>query len=183
MEDEMIVSLYNKRSEQAIAETQNKYGKACYGVAFGILKNNEDSEECVNDTYVRTWNAIPPEQPTRLGAFVCRITRNLALDRHRARTADKRAPEVEASLDELEGCIPSWASGVEDKVAMADLLNRFLAAQSPYKRMIFMRRYFYMDTPREIAKTLATTEASVRMTLHRLRRKLKEYLEKEGVAV
>ena len=183
MEDEMIISLYNKRSEQAITETQQKYGRACYGTAFGILKNNEDSEECVNDTYLRTWNSIPPECPSRLGAFVCRITRNLALDRHRAKNAEKRASTVESSIDELAECIPSWSSGVEDKVMMADLLNRFLSSQPPQKRMIFMRRYFYMDTPGEIAKRLTTTEASVKMTLSRLRRKLKEYLEREGVAV
>ena len=183
MEDEMIISLYNKRSEQAIVETQNKYGKVCYGTAYGILRNNEDSEECVNDTYLRTWNSIPPESPSRLGAFVCRIARNLALDRHRAKNAEKRAPTVEASIDELAECIPARDGSVEDKAAMADLLNRFLSSQSPQKRMIFMRRYFYMDTPAEIAKTMTMTEASVKMTLHRLRRKLKEYLESEGVAV
>ena len=180
----MIVSLYNKRSEEAITETQKKYGRACYGVAYGILRNNEDSEECVNDTYVKTWHAIPPEQPTRLGAFVCRITRHLAIDRYRAGNADKRSgTNVSASIDELAECIPSWAASVEDKIALADLFNRFLSGEPPKKRMIFMRRYFYMDTPGEIARMLMITEPNVRVTLQRMRKRLREYLQKEGIDV
>lgn len=183
MEDEMIISLYNKRSERAIEETQIKYGRACYGVAFGILRNNEDSEECVNDTYLRTWNVIPPEQPSRLGAFVCRITRNFAIDRHRAKNADKRPHETEVAIDELSECLPAIGDDPESRAVIADVINRFLASLSPTKRIVFMRRYFFSDTPREIAKKLHMTETNVYIILHRLRAKLKDYLGKEGIDV
>ena len=183
MEDEMIISLYNQRSERAIEETQRKYGRACYGIAYGILRNNEDSEECVDDTYLRTWNTIPPEQPSRLGAFICRIARNLALDRHRANNAEKRSRESEVVFDELSECIPSMEADPESKAIIADVLNRFLISLPPTKRMIFMRRYFYMDTPREIAKKMRLTETNVYITLHRLRAKLKDHLDKEGIDV
>ena len=167
MEDEAIISLYNKRSEAAISETDKKYGKACRGTAYGVLRNSEDTEECVNDTYLKTWNSIPPAQPTRLGAFVCKIARHIAIDMLRMRTAEKRGgTSSDRAIDELYECSPaSSSSAVEDKVVLADMFNRFLSELPPKKRIIFMRRYFYMDTPGEIARMMLTTEPAVRMTL------------------
>ena len=183
MEDERIIELYNKRSEDAIAATQEKYGSACYAVAFGILENREDSEECVNDTYIHTWGAIPPDMPSHLGAYLRKITRRLAIDRYRKRNADKRITAT-VVIDELSECIPSDdgdMGGYADKMAVRDALTRFLASLPPENRIIFMRRYWYMSSTRDIARMLTMTEAAVKMKLHRMRRQLKKYLEKEGI--
>ena len=184
MEDMSIVDLYWKRREEAITETQVKYGGAFYSIIYGILRNHEDAEECVNDTYVKLWRSIPPDQPDNLGAFGARVARNTALDRLKSYTREKRA-HSEVVYEELSECIPSQETveGVVDRIELSRAISGFLSSQPPERRVIFMRRYFYMDTSRDIAKLLHIPEAKVRMTLHRMRKKFKEYLEKEGFEV
>ncbi len=180
MEDDAIVSLYWKRSERAIEETAAKYGKLCHSVAFGVLRNNEDSEECVNDTYVRTWNSIPTDQPEHLGAYVSKIARRLAVDLFRKNSAQKRAPSTTAVFDELANSLPDEASDdFEDKLALRDALARYIASLTPENRMIFMRRYWYCDTIHAIASSLHMTDMGVKKRLGRMRGNLKKLLEPE----
>ena len=148
MEDSQIVDLYWARSEKAISETADKYGGYCYSIAFNILHSHEDCEECVNDTYLKAWNAMPEARPDRLRAFLGRITRNLSLKRWEEAHAQKRgAGQLPLALDELQACIPEGESPdrMVDDMALADLLNRFLASMSAEKRKIFMRRYWYFS--------------------------------------
>ena len=184
MEDDKIVSLFWKREERAIEETQAKYGALCYSVAYGILRCREDAEECVNDAYVRVWRAIPPEHPENFAGFLCRIVRNLAIDRVKVYTAEKRSGAITV-MDELEKCFPARAEGDEivDRLSITKAFERYLASEPPAHRMIFMRRYFYLDSTRDIARMMRMTEGGVRAVLHRMRKKLKKYLLEEGVTI
>ena len=183
MDDGVIVELFWKRDESAIERITEKYGDACRAAAYGILHNDEDAEECVNDAYLRVWEAIPPEQPERLGAFVCRIVRNLAIDRLKSYSAAKRAHKSEI-YDEMEACIPTdMANEVVDRLTLTAAINRFLYTERPESRMVFMRRYFYMDSCAEIAKLMHMTEGHVRMITHRTRKRLRAFLEKEGFEI
>ena len=186
MEDSQIVDLYWKRSENAISETKNKYGRYCYSIAYNILHNNEDSEECVDETYLHAWNSMPDQRPSRLAAFLGRITRNLSLNRWEKETAKKRgAGQVDLALDELQECIPASDSTerIADDSELTDLINGFLASMSAEKRKIFMKRYWYFCSVREIAAELSVSESKVKMSLLRSRDELKQLLEKEGVAL
>ncbi len=182
MEDSKIVGLYWKRSEQAITETSAKYGKLCHSVTYGVLQNNEDSEECVNDTYVRTWNSIPTDQPDHLGAYVSKITRRLAIDRYRRSTAEKRSAATVSIFDELSEALPDeTGENMTDRMLIRDALNQFIYSLTPENRMIFMRRYWYCDSIRSIAATLHMTEMGVKKRLGRMRKSLREALGKEGI--
>lgn len=186
MEDKQIVDLYWARSEKAISETADKYGRYCYTIAYNILHCNEDSEECVNDTYLHAWNAMPDQRPNRLSAFLGRITRNLSLKRWEKYTAKKRgAGQVPLALDELRECIPATnqTDSVADDIVLTDVLNRFLASLTAEKRNIFMRRYWYLSPVAEIASDLAISESEVKMSLLRSRNELKQLLEKEGITL
>lgn len=184
MDDKKIIELYFDRSEQAISETAKKYGRYCHYIAFHILHNQEDSEECVNDTYLRAWNAIPPKQPERLRTFLGKITRNLSLNKWEKLTAQKRgAGQTEQVLEELMECIPSENNVekvIEDKFIL-EILNDFLDKISADKRKLFVRRYFYLSSIKEIARDYGISESKVTVTLFRTRQMLKEVLEKEGV--
>ena len=186
MEDHAIIDLYWAREEQALVETQRKYGAYCWTIAHNILKNKEDTEECVNDTYMRAWNAIPPQRPSVLQAFLGKITRNLCLDRYKAGKAGKRGGgQLALALEELSFCIP----GGEDPAArleaaeLGKLLDRFLRTLPEKDCCVFMRRYWYVDSMAEIAHRYHMAEGSVKSSLHRTRQKLKEFLEQEGVCV
>lgn len=186
MDDCAIIGLYNARSEDAITETAKKYGGYCYSIAYNILHSDEDSEECVNDTYLRAWNAIPPQKPSVLSAFLGKITRNLSLDRYRKYTSEKRgAGEIPLALDELGECVQSTDS-VEKTVndrELTEALNRFLTSLTAEKRKIFMRRYWYLSPVKEIAADFGFTESKVKMILFRTREGLREFLEKEGINI
>lgn len=184
MDDTQIIDLYWRRSEDAIVETARKYGGYCRSIALHILENPADSEECVNDTYLKTWSRLPPERPALFSAFLGRITRNLALDRYRARSAQKRGGgAVALALDELRLC----ASPAHDpqklieRQLLTDALNRFLADLKPEARKIFLQRYWYFLSVREIAREGRLTESKVKMSLSRTRAALKEFLTKEGI--
>ncbi len=184
MEDTQIVDLYWARSEAAITETADKYGRYCYSIAYGVLHDDGESEECVNDTWMSAWGAMPDQRPSRLSAFLGRITRNLSLKRWERNSAKKRgAGQVTVALDELGDCVPSdgEADRIADDIALTDALNRFLASLDSDKRKIFMRRYWYFSPVAEIAADFGISESRVKMTLLRCRKELKKHLEKEGV--
>lgn len=186
MDDRQIIEMYNERSETAISATADKYGKYCYSVAYHILYNEQDSEECVNDTYLRTWEAIPPQCPDKLSAFLGKITRNLALNRYRYYVREKRGcGQVPLVLDELQECVPA-PNGTEQAVEekhLVEVLNRFTRELPVEKRMMFVRRYWYMSSIGEIAEDFEISEGNVKMTLLRIRNKLKQTLEKEGIVL
>ena len=180
MKDSDIVELYFKREEAAIAETESKYGIYCKAIAKNILGSEEDSEECVSDTWLKAWNSIPPAQPCRLSLFLGRITRNLAIDKYRIRTAEKRKNnETALCLEELEECVGSGDS-IADTVVLKESLNRFLSRQKSREREIFMLRYMYMFSVSEISVRMGIKEGAVKMSLSRLRLKLRDFLIKEG---
>ena len=182
MEDKQIVELYWERSETAISETEKKYGRYCHYIAYQILCNDADAEEIVNDTYLKTWNTVPPMRPDPLKPYVGTISRQLALNRYEAQNTQKRGGQVPLVLDELSECIPDTDGGgdIGESVALSDALNRFLWALPVRTRNIFVRRYFYMSPVAEIAKDFSMKESNVTMHLLRTRRKLEQFLKKEG---
>lgn len=183
MDDARIVQLYLDRNEQAIPETAIKYGAYCASIAGNILVSREDVEECVNDTYLNAWNAIPPHKPILLSPFLGKIVRNLAINRYRHNTADKRGGgELPAVLDELADCV-SGRDDVEQIYQRKELLaaiNNFLAGLPARKRSIFVRRYWYTDSVADLATRYGMTPAAVTMMLRRLRRKLHDDLTARG---
>lgn len=186
MEDAAIIELYWERSEAAIEETAEKYGNYCAKIAVNILENREDADECVNDTYMKVWNAIPPQRPAAFPAFLGRITRNLALDRFRAQNAGKRGGGGTALLlSELEECVPDRGN-VEaacEEGAIAKAIESFLGGLDPEHRILFMRRYWYADSISAIAAQFWMSESKVKSILFRTRHKLKVYLERKGITV
>lgn len=183
MEDEQILRLFFARSEQAITETQRTYGAYCRTIAGNILGNPEDCEECLDDVYMKLWEQIPPRRPKSLRAFLGAVTRNTALSMYRTYHAEKRGGGIPSvALSELEECI--GGSGVEERLEesrLVALLNRFLADLPRENRIVFVKRYWYLSPIRSIAQDLGATEGKVKMTLHRTRKQLKRYLEKEGI--
>ena len=183
MEDREIVYLYWERNSKAIEETASKYGNYCEAIARNILGNNEDTEECVNDTYLNAWNSIPPHRPNILSTYLGKITRNLSFDRFRHKYADKRGGgEIELVLEELSECI-SGADSVEQEIARKELvraINSFLDTLSQEKCNIFLCRYWYALSVSEIAKQFGMSVGNVSVTLNRIRGKLKAYLKERG---
>ena len=182
--DGQIIDLYFARSEEAIAQTATRYGGYCKSIANSILGSSADTEECVNDTYLKVWESIPPARPTSLKAYIGKIARNLAIHRYEKERAAKRGGgEVPLILSELEEFVPSSASA-EDRVsqtALTDVLNRFLSKQSRQNRIVFLRRYWYNASVATIAEDMGLSESAVKSILHRLRNRLKLALEKEGI--
>lgn len=186
MEDRAIIDLYWSRDEQALTESDKKYGRLCRSIAYNILHNAEDTDECVNDTWLRAWNAMPPGRPGVLSAFFSKITRNLSLDYYKAAHAEKRGGgQLPAALEELNNCIPA-GTGVEHEMAFRELtrlLDDFLRTLPEKECCIFLRRYWYVDSTRDIARRYGMPEGSVKSQLSRTRQKLRKILEREGVAV
>ncbi len=186
MDDERIVELYWQRNESAISETKTKYGNYCYSVAYRILNNNEDAEECENDTYLEAWKTIPPQKPKFLSAYLGTITRQKSIDKWRKKTADKRGGgEFQLSIDELENCI-SDETTINDKLIaeeMAQKISEFLRTLPKNERNVFLRRYWYFDSITEICKRYGYGQSKVKMMLKRTREKLFSYLEKEGMLI
>ncbi len=186
MEDAQIIDLYWQRDGAAIEKTDEKYGGYCYTVANRILCSHEDSEECVSDTWLRAWNAMPPQRPQLLKMFLAAITRNLSLDRVKANQAAKRGGgALEVALDELGECADGRES-VESAVLAAELgecINAFLGTLAARERVIFLRRYFFCETAEEIAQRCGMNAGGVNVVLHRTRKKLREHLQREGFTV
>ena len=181
MEDKKIVKLLFARAENAISELSTRFGKQLHRIAYNILGNQMDAEECTNDTYFALWNAIPPVSPDPLAPYVYRTGRNTALKRLHRETAQKRDSRYDVSLEELNGCLPG--DDVEQIIDARELgraIDRFLKSKSRESRYIFIRRYWFGDSIGEIAKELKMKETTVSVRLTRMRNSLKEYLGKEG---
>lgn len=186
MRDEQIIDLYWARSQDAIRETQDKYGRYCHSIAWHILEDEQDCQECVNDTWMRAWNAMPEARPDRLPVFLGKITRNLSLDRWKHDRAIKRGfGQTALALEELAECIPDRQSVEQaaDQLVLVQVLNDFLRVQSREKRRIFLLRYWYLFSVQEIALELSVTESKVKMTLLRMRQALRQMLEKEDISL
>ena len=184
MDDKQIVDLFFERNEDAILETEKKYSRYVNYIAANILPLKEDCEECANDVYLRLWNSIPPAKPDNLKAYVGTLTRNLALDMHDKNTAKKRKTAATLVYDEIAECIPDVSSeDATDNVALKTALNKFLGSLNQGKRIVFMQRYWYLSSVKEIAELNGLSENNVKTTLLRLRAKLKKFLEKEGINV
>lgn len=185
MDDSKIIDLFYARSEQAIVELSKKYGAVCAKVAGNILNNRLDAEECVNDAYLGAWNTIPPQYPSPLLTYLCRIVRNLSIMKYHFNTAGKRNSHYDVALDELEECLAS-AVTVEAEISareLSQMLDRFLDTLGRENRVMFVRRYWYSDSVSDIAERLHMNSNQVSVRLSRIRGKLKTYLKKEGYDV
>ncbi len=182
MKDASIVKLYWERSEKAIIETDLKYGKLCRHLSDNILNNLADAEECVNDSYLAVWNAIPDARPENFSAFLCRIVKNLSFKRLEHITAQKRKPEMLVSLEELQDSISSSANpqASYDAAELAEVISGFLRKQDELSRNIFLRRYWYYDSVKCIANDFDMKEERISQILFKIRKKLRKHLEQEG---
>ncbi len=182
MDDHQIIELYFARSETAIQETDQKYGKLCFGIAWNILFNREDAEECVNDTYLGVWNAIPPQRPYSFSAFISKITRNLSLKRLSYNTAIKRFHQTDLPFSELEATLPdNRFNPVIDDEGLGQIISDFLHSEKEESRNVFIRRYWFFDSVTDIAERYSFSESKVKSMLLRTRNRLRECLKKEGV--
>lgn len=180
--DEDILSLYEARDESAIEATQSRYGGYCRAIADRILRSREDAEECVNDTWLHTWNAIPPAHPQSLKGFLGAVVRNLSINRLDYNRARRRsAPTV--ALDEFSACIPDGTQPVADEYALKEAFDGFLGGLPERERIIFVRRYWYLCSVAEIAQGLDMPEGTVKSCLARTRARFRVYLEQEGIFV
>lgn len=185
MDDSKIIELFYERSEQAIIELSRKYGSVCTKVAYNILNDKRDTEECVNDAYLGAWNTIPPQKPNPLLSYICRIVRNSAINKYHANTAIKRNSIYDVALDELENCFPA-SSSVEDKFnanEVARIIDDFLETLDKENRIMFVRRYWKSDSIADLAKLFHTSNHNVSVRLSRTREKLRKHLIKEGVSL
>ena len=184
MEDTKIIELFWERNEQAVQETDTAYGRKLYVLSNNILNNREDAEESVSDTYMETWKSIPPKRPKYFYAFLASICRNMSFNRLDWRMASKRNAEVVALSQEMEMCIPDTRQdGEMDRRELRRVLESFLDGLTKESRLIFLRRYLYVDTVAEIAARYGISESKVKTQLHRTRAKLHTHLAKEGIYV
>lgn len=186
MNDSEIIELYWNRMESAIIHTAEKYSSYCRSISMNILNNSADAEECVNDTYLHAWNAIPPNRPSVFRTWLGKITRNLSIDRYKKSISQKRGGyEIELLLSELENCIPD-TNNVENRMEdleIAHLISVFLRSIKEESRLVFIRRYFYCDSVIQIANRFNMSESKVKSSLFRTRKALKSHLEKEGISI
>lgn len=183
MEDKEIVKLYFDRDEKAISETKDKYENYCFSISYNILHDKEDVDEVLNDTYLATWNTIPPAHPENLSTFIGKITRRLSINKFRSNNAIKRGgSQVVVSFEELQDCIGdnSFNEKLQEKL-LADTINEFLSDLKESDRKVFVCRYYYFDSIEDISKRFFYTKSKVKMSLKRTRDKLKDYLIKQGV--
>ena len=184
MEDQRIIELYFARDESAVSETDRKYGKVCFHIAQGVLNQHEDSEECVNDTYMTVWRKIPPTRPDCFFAFLYKIARNLSLKKLEFRMAMKRTPDAVIPFAELEEVLPDnrFRPDVTEE-ELGKIISSFLKSEKEVPRNVFIRKYFYFDSISDIALRYSFTESNVKNMLHRTRNRLRIRLMKEGVEI
>ena len=178
MDDASIIELFRQRDEMAISEIKQKYDRICFYIAGNILSQREDVEECVNSAYYEIWNNIPPNIPKDLKTYLCCIVRNIAIKKLQYNSAEKRNPKFTVSIDEIAECVPSGEDIYND--SLSEAISRFLKSQSEKHRKVFIRRYFYGNTTSKIAEYYSINEKTVATYLFRTRKKLKEFLQKEG---
>lgn len=184
MEDSRIIELFFARLEQAVVELALKYGGLCRGIAYNILQSRQDAEECENDTYLRVWDTVPPVRPDSLRAYVSRIVRNLSLDRVRYYARQKRFGAYDVALSELDSCIPDRrdvAQAADDTAIQA--IAAYLRTLDAQTRVLFVRRYFYMESVESLARRFGLKASSVSTRLTRTRARLRTWLEREGVVL
>ena len=182
LSDAEIVSLYYERNETALGHTRRQYGNLYRHVAFSILENSEDADECLNDTLLRMWNSIPPAKPFNLSAYGAKIARNLALDRIEKEQAQKRSGKA-VLLSELDDALPDSGTDEASDADLAEAIDAFLRSLSRDERILFVRRYFYGQSCSELSDHFASSESKIKSGLFRLRKKLKKHLEKEGISL
>lgn len=182
-EDQEIIELFFRRSEAAIEELDRKYGSRCRSLSYGIVNDRQDAEDCVNDAYLGMWNAIPPASPAPLLPYLCKIVRNLSLKTYYRKKAAKRGGAYTVAMEEIEGCLasPDTVENQMDARELARIIESFLETLSEENRVIFLRRYWFSDSCRDIAGRTGLTEKNITVRLTRIRRKLKEYLEEREV--
>lgn len=185
MEDMQLVTLFWARDESAIRETDRKYGPYCFQISINILTSREDAEECVSDTWLRAWDTMPPERPRSLRAYLGRIVRNLSISVYRRRHAQKRFAGIETLLSELGDCVPIY--GATEQAAEAhqitEAINDWLASLDRRDRILFVRRYWYGDPARDLARAAGMTQGQLSGKMHRLREQLRLHLEQEGITL
>ena len=185
MEDAGIIELFFERSEQGIRELDIKYGKACRKLSYNIVNDRQDAEECVNDAYLGAWNAIPPVKPDPLLTYICKIVRNISLNLYHRKEAAKRSSHYTIAMEEIEACIAA-TNAVEaeiEAVELAHSIERFLDTLTDENRVLFMRRYWFSDSCRDIAGFMGLTEKNVSVRLTRIREKLRQYLIEREVFI
>ena len=183
MDDKKIIDLYFARSENAIKETDVKYGKLLFGVSYGILGSAPDAEECVDDTYMSAWKVIPPQRPNYFSAFLSKIVRNISINRYNKNKRRYQNLVPDAILDEMSECIPAPAADVAEDIVIRDCINKFLSELSTKSRVIFVKRYFFMRSISQIEEETGVKSSTVKVTLSRLRVMLRERLEREGIYI
>ena len=183
IDDEKIIELFFKRDQQAIRELDIKYGKICHNLSYNIVNSRQDAEECVSDVWLRLWNAIPPERPRSLAAYITTVTRRLALDKCDYNRAAQRRSDLTVAFEELEGCLPAEDGAVRalEQQEFRRVLNGFLRKLTRQSRTYFIRRYWYGESIREIADSCGAGEEKVKSSLFRTRQRLRTVLEKEGM--
>ena len=185
IEDEKIIDLFFKRSEQGIRELDNKYGKICHNLSYNIVNDRQDAEECVNDAYLGAWNTIPPVRPNPLRSYIVKIVRNISLKNYWRKRADKRSGCYTVVLEELEACIADRKT-VEDEIEtkrLAHIIEDFLDTLPHENRVIFLRRYWFADSYRDIAEFVGLSEKNISVRLSRIRKKMKQYLIEREVLI
>ncbi len=185
IEDEKIIELFFKRSEQAIQELDNKYGKVCHRLSYNIVNNRQDAEECVNDAYLGAWNSIPPEKPNPLLTYLCKIVRNTSLKMYYRKEAAKRKSNYTIAMEEIEACIasPNTVEAEFEARKLAHIIESFLDTLTTENRIIFMRRYWFSDSCKDIAEFIGLTEKNITVRLTRIRKKMKKYLIEREVFI
>jgi RNA polymerase sigma-70 factor (ECF subfamily) len=185
VEDEKIIELFFERSEQAIQELDNKYGKVFHRLSYNIVSNRQDAEECVNDAYLGAWNAIPPEKPNPLLTYICKIVRNISLKIYYRKKAAKRSSTYTVVMEEIEACIadPNTVETEVEARELARIIESFLDTLTVENRVIFMRRYWFSDSCKEIAEFVGLTEKNISVRLSRIRQKMKAYLIEREVSI
>ena len=185
MDDEAIIELFSAQSEQAIRELDEKYGKVCHSLAYNILHSRQDAEECVNDAYLGAWNAIPPAQPNPLLTYICKIVRNISLKIYYRKEAAKRSSHYTIAMEEIESCIadPNTVEAEIEAKELARIIESFLETLTVENRVIFMRRYWFSDSCKDIAEFVGLTEKNISVRLTRIRQKMKDYLTEREVFI
>lgn len=183
MEDAKIIRMFLERKEEGIKELERKYKRYCQTIAHNILSSQEDADECVNDTYLAVWNSIPPNRPNNLMAYLGKITRNLALDKREKQKAAKREAKALILIEEIAEVFVNEQDALTDEIALREAINKFLKQLPKEKRVLFMRRYFFFDSVKEIAKAEKVSEGQIKTALFRIRLELKDYLLEEGITL
>lgn len=185
MDDDKIIELFHRRDEQAIKETEARYGDYCRSISGKILNSKEDVDECVQDAYLKLWDTIPPEEPKNLKAYLGSIVRNISINRLKKQNAGKRGKNSDLLLSELEDCIPSQneVESAVNMIILGELLDKWLEKEKPAHRRLFLGRYLHGYEYSELSEIFRESESTLMLRLHRMRKKLKKYLEKEGISV